>query len=242
MPVGTSIVTGSVGLLCKAFLAGFTKLNVKNLPVLIDAIHHRPAGTPLLTVSNHTSSLDDPLMFGILPLSTLCHPQAGSWMRWSLGAEELLFTNALYRWFFTAGQVLPIRRGQGIGQPSMDRAVHLMKEGGWVHIFPEGRIIGGDPEWGRGKRLKWGVSRLISESPIAPLLIPIMHWGMDRIKPVHEGIRLFQSVQIAIGDPINLTDLRDTWNHIEDEALRRSTCSSYVESQLSNLHHKHPFE
>ena len=37
---------------------------VYNLETYQDLVENRPAGTPLVTVSNHTSCLDDPLLFG----------------------------------------------------------------------------------------------------------------------------------------------------------------------------------
>lgn len=227
------MVMGGAGMVSKLFLKLFTRLTVNNLPRLLEAIHKRPVGKPLLTVSNHTSTVDDPLMWGILPWRTLFQSDQ---LRWALGAEELLFTNALFRWFFSTGQVLPIRRGQGISQPAVNQAVRLLEEGRWVHIFPEGRVVADKDPWSTGKRLKWGISRLILEPKEAPLLLPLIHRGFEHVKPVDERVHLFQSVQIAIGEPIDLTDLRKEWNLIPDIIMKRSICTEFVTNQLRGLY------
>ncbi len=120
MPFIRNVVMGIVGEMSKLFLAVATQLEVRGLDRLITAIEERPKGVPLLTVSNHTSTVDDPLIFGVLPTRILFNSEK---MRWALGAAEITHRNALYRWFFSAGQVLPIRRGEGVLQPSMNDAL-----------------------------------------------------------------------------------------------------------------------
>lgn len=39
-------------------------VNVHNREILIDAIDNRPKGTPLITLCNHHSCLDDPMLWG----------------------------------------------------------------------------------------------------------------------------------------------------------------------------------
>ena len=39
---------------------------------------------------------------------------------------------------FRAAKVLPVQRGGGMKQPGMLAAEQKLKEGQWVHIFPEG--------------------------------------------------------------------------------------------------------
>jgi len=59
-------------------------------------------------------------------------------MRWALGASEICFTNDLYARFFARGRVVPVIRGNGVYQPSMDFVIKKLNSGGWVHVFPEG--------------------------------------------------------------------------------------------------------
>lgn len=63
-------------------------------------------------------------------------------------------------------------------------------------------------------RLKWGVGRLILESPVTPIVIPIYHLGMDDILPNEPPymIRTGKKVTMNYGEPIDfsgmLADLR----------------------------------
>lgn len=231
----STVIIGGVGLACKAFLRLCTRTEIQNLPTLLRAISERPPGTPLLTVSNHTSTLDDPLLWGILPTRILFN--AGR-MRWALGAEELLFTNGLLSWFFGGGKVLAIRRGDGLMQPNVGRAVQLLDRGDWVHVFPEGRVV---PDSTRLKtRLRWGVSRLILEPAQAPLLLPIVHQGMEGVKPLDTPpwrIGLGRKLQIKIGPLIDTEPLR---RRLAESHLtlpeQRSQATTFVASQLAALY------
>ena len=98
----------------------------------------RKPGTPLLTFSNHASTLDDPVIVAnLISLSTAAQPDK---VRWSLCAEDVCFRNRLAASFFYAGKVLPIRRGAGIHQDTILRSVELLAKGDWVHIYPEGMV------------------------------------------------------------------------------------------------------
>ena len=46
------------------YAGGGQKVQVKNLDLLRHATLGRPKGTPLVTVSNHASCLDDPAVWG----------------------------------------------------------------------------------------------------------------------------------------------------------------------------------
>lgn len=47
-----------------SFAAVFNRTKIHNREILIDAIFKRPAGVPLITVSNHESCIDDPGLIG----------------------------------------------------------------------------------------------------------------------------------------------------------------------------------
>ncbi|KAJ4363384.1 Lyso-phosphatidylcholine acyltransferase [Neocucurbitaria cava] len=126
---------GAVGLLCKGFLTGFSKVETHGMDrflELLDArenVEERERG--LITVSNHISVMDDPILWGILPLSYMFNPDN---LRWGLGSYDLCFTNKGLSTFFTFGQVLPTHRSAysqfgGLFQPTITQAIRLLSRG-----------------------------------------------------------------------------------------------------------------
>lgn len=135
----------------------------------------RPAGRGLLSVCNHTSTLDDPALFAaLLPLSLfMTDPLGGRGqerdssgssgsgggkaeeeegeasaavgggrsVRWSLCASDICFNKGkILSDFFLSGKTLPVERGKGVSQPSTETAAEALRGGGWVHVFPDGRV------------------------------------------------------------------------------------------------------
>lgn len=71
-------------------------------------------------------------------------------------------------------------RGGGIFQPALPHARAMLENGDWIHVFPEGGISQPpDPT----RRFKWGISRLILETRILPIVIPIYLSGFDQVMP-----------------------------------------------------------
>jgi monolysocardiolipin acyltransferase len=84
----------------------------------------------------------------------------------------------LLSWYFAAGQVLETdRHGPGIYQPSIDQAIDILRDGGWVHIFPEGYVNQPRDYKNAGDyqllRFKWGVSRILMEAPTDVRILPV---------------------------------------------------------------------
>ncbi|KAH7432801.1 hypothetical protein KP509_07G041300 [Ceratopteris richardii] len=71
---------------------------VHNLETLNRLVHSRPPGTPLITVSNHMTTLDDPLMWGMKGFSA-----DDKRSRWALAADDICFTNPIFSYFFRLG-------------------------------------------------------------------------------------------------------------------------------------------
>ena len=108
---------------------------------LVDAVTAPRGGRGLLTVSNHTSTLDDPALFAAaLPLSLFATDHVSGAMRWALCARDVCFKGPALSRFFLSGKTLPVDRGAGALQPSTLAAGAALAAGGWVHVFPEGRI------------------------------------------------------------------------------------------------------
>jgi monolysocardiolipin acyltransferase len=116
----------------KVFLYGLNRTEVIGLQDFLKILDERadPAKRQrgLITVSNHISVLDDPVLWGVLPLKYLYNPQN---LRFGLGAHDICFTNKAFASFFTYGQVLPTHRLKhsqqgGLFQPTFTEAIRLL--------------------------------------------------------------------------------------------------------------------
>ncbi|KAG8499141.1 hypothetical protein CXB51_005545 [Gossypium anomalum] len=100
----------AVGAFAKAVATLLNTTSVHNADTLIRLVRSRPPGIPLLSVSNHMSTLDDPLLWGFKGFSSLDANLA----RWVLSAEDICFKNYALTYFFRLGKVsqedAPIRR------------------------------------------------------------------------------------------------------------------------------------
>ena len=124
----------TVSALSRAFLLGLNKVEVHGLPQFLELLKaradYRTRTRGLLTVSNHVSIIDDPLVWGVLPFSftaTYLHMNH----RWTLGSHDLCFKNGLISHFFTLGQTLPTHRLKhspygGLAQSTMTESVRIL--------------------------------------------------------------------------------------------------------------------
>src|SRR3989338_10746056 len=95
------LILGTGGSMAKMVLSILEDFKVDNIDILLKYIEHREPDQPLVTVCNHASTFDEPLLWGMLPLRVLWNP---SLLRWTLSAEEVCFNNPFTRWFFGSGQ------------------------------------------------------------------------------------------------------------------------------------------
>ncbi|ORZ34886.1 acyltransferase-domain-containing protein, partial [Catenaria anguillulae PL171] len=149
--------------------------------------------------------VDDPVMWGLLKNRTFVSRIDD--LRWTLGAQELCFQNLPLSWFFTCGKAIPIIRGKGVYQVAMDYAVDRLNHGNWVHIFPEGRVHQEDTML----PFKWGVGRLIIDSKLPPLVVPIYHQGFAKMHPLNGGWvpnPFASALHVTIGDAIDTAPWR----------------------------------
>lgn len=157
----------------------------------------------ILTVANHVSVVDEPFMWGVLPLSTFRDPKT---VRWTLGASDMMFTGRLDSWFFRQGQIIETFRGKGIYQKAIDEATKKLDDGRWVHIFPEGKIK--QDTLAELRRFKWGISRMLFEVKTTPLIIPIWIKGFEEVMNEERGFprlmpRAGKNITVIIGEPMN---------------------------------------
>ncbi|KAL6532743.1 hypothetical protein OROGR_013703 [Orobanche gracilis] len=200
--VPRKMVITVVGAFAKAVANLLNTTTVYNSETLLRLVRHRPPRVPLITVSNHMSTMDDPVLWGFkgFPITD------AKLARWVLAAEDICFKNPLYSYCFRLGRCIPITRGGGIYQEHMSEVLEHLANGAWVHTFPEGKVYQEDAPI---RRLKWGTASLIVRAPITPIVLPIVHGGLQQVMP--EKYRFGRrppfplwnkDVRIHIGDPI----------------------------------------
>ncbi|KAF9320785.1 hypothetical protein BG003_004772 [Podila horticola] len=159
------MVIASVAVISKTFMTFGAQTNVHNINPFLDVLCDPKRTRSILTVTNHASTVDDPLLWGTLPWK--CYLSPSRTIRYALGAQELCYPNKTIGAFFQCGQVVPIVRGNGIFQPAIDESIRLLQQGKWVHVFPEGKV-NQSPEL---IRLKWGIGRILLELAGRPVTV-----------------------------------------------------------------------
>ncbi|KAH1150977.1 hypothetical protein GYH30_044798 [Glycine max] len=200
--ISRKVVIAAVGAFAKTVSSLLNTAAVHNADTLLRLVRSRPHCVPLINVSNHMSTLDDPVMWGFKGFPIFDTKLA----RWVLAAEDICFKNALYSYIFRVGKCIPITRGGGIYQEHMIEALERLKDGEWLHTFPEGKVYQEDVPI---RRLKWGTASLIVRAPITPIVLPIVHHGFHEVMPEkymfgrRPPVPLWnKKIDIIIGDPI----------------------------------------
>ncbi|KAK3997351.1 hypothetical protein QBC44DRAFT_280254 [Cladorrhinum sp. PSN332] len=237
MRMKSSMIMGVTGLISRTFLYGFNRVEVSGLQRFIELVDSRESPEKrqrgLLTgiqpitmfhifsfLSNHVSVLDDPVVWGVLPLSYAFNPNN---LRWTLGAHDICFKNQLFASFFTHGQVLPCHRSKhsqhgGMFQPAITQAIHLLSRPSSQPAPPTYSTTGTDsvpspmiyPNYRRHswvhvfpeglvhqhpqvdlRYFKWGLARLILEADPVPDILPMFIDGTQRCMPEDRGFPRF---------------------------------------------------
>ncbi|KAK6928760.1 Phospholipid/glycerol acyltransferase [Dillenia turbinata] len=199
------IIFLAVGACAKIVATLLNSTSVHNAETLVHLVQSRPPGVPLITVSNHMSTVDDPVMWGFRGFPSTNANLA----RWVLAAEDICFRNTIHSYFFRldwTGKCIPITRGAGIYQEHMNEALDRLSDGAWLHTFPEGKV---SQEVAPIRRLKWGTASLIVRAPVTPIVLPIVHRGFEEVMPENYlfGRRppfplCNRKIKIVIGDPL----------------------------------------
>ncbi|KAK8653173.1 hypothetical protein V6N13_127184 [Hibiscus sabdariffa] len=192
----------AVGAFAKAVATLLNTTSVHNADTLLRLVRSRPHGIPLLTVSNHMSTLDDPLLWGFKGFPSVDSKLA----RWALAAEDICFKNSFLTYFFRLGKCIPVTRGGGIYQEHMNEALRCLDNGAWLHTFPEGKVCQEDAPI---RRLKWGTASLIVRSNVTPIVLPMVHGGFQEVMPEKYFLDrrppfplCNKKIRIMIGEPL----------------------------------------
>uniref|UniRef100_A0A6G1SB87 Tafazzin family protein n=1 Tax=Aceria tosichella TaxID=561515 RepID=A0A6G1SB87_9ACAR len=168
----------------------------KSYPTAVD--NKYPTPKPLITLSNHISCIDDPVLWAVLLPFNYYFTKTDT-VRWSAAAVDICFSKPWHSAFFSLGKTFPIIRGVGLNQPAMEFALALLRHHQWLHLFPEGRVMRNEKQevisnLDRGYIFKWGISKLIldyfkeaasearHDSEIR--ILPFYHLGMDKVQPI----------------------------------------------------------
>lgn len=87
-------------------------------------------------------------------------------------------------------------------------------------------------------RFKWGIGRILYESPVLPIIIPIWHIGMDQILPNEPPyyLRFGKKVTYNFGPPIDLRDLIESLrNQNTPEPEARKIITDKIQDEMMKL-------
>jgi 1-acyl-sn-glycerol-3-phosphate acyltransferase len=142
---------------------------------------------PVLVISNHKSYFDPLVIAAALPVNSSVYP-----LRFI--AQDLFFGNFLSAAIFYSMGSFPTYYGQGIDK-SLEKPTEILKEGGSVVFFPEGRCIRND-KIGEGKI---GAATLAMRVPDVTIL-PIAIHGSHMIGRIFRPVQ----VRVCVGAPFKL--------------------------------------
>ncbi|VDM12617.1 unnamed protein product [Wuchereria bancrofti] len=212
---------------CKLiFSLNMNRISVINKNRLLSALENK--SRPLITVSNHRSNMDDPLIWCLFTWREFFSNI--SRFRYTLAAHNICFTKAWHTWFFSLGKCVPIVRGEGVHQKGVDFCIEKLAENQWVHVFPEGKVTP------IPIRIKWGVARMIMESPNPPILLPIWIHQMADVWPQSKPYypRVGKHVTVLIGCEVDMKE--HMWRfRTGSERERRKALADFVQEKLFNL-------
>lgn len=154
-----------------------------------------PDDGPALIIANHRTPVD-PL---ILWMNHHLGPHGEREMRpiSFLMAREYYEVNGL-RWLVRAVRSIPVdRSGQDMG-PARE-ALRLLKNGGWVGIFPEGRLNTGPGLLEADTGVAWLALR--AEAPVYPVFIH----GAPQRESMVASFATPSKVRVVYGEPVDLS-------------------------------------
>ncbi|MCI2422812.1 1-acyl-sn-glycerol-3-phosphate acyltransferase [Saccharopolyspora sp. K220] len=149
--------------------------------VRIHGAQRIPRSGPVVLVANHSSLIDGPLLFGMIPRSAV------------FLIKQEMFRGPL-GWFLRRIGQVGVRRGEPDRTPLL-AAVRVLRAGGLVGVFPEGTRGAGDMA-----SAQHGAAWLARAS--GAKVLPVACRGTRR--PEGRGRRLLPRIDVLFGEPITV--------------------------------------
>ncbi|WP_436493299.1 lysophospholipid acyltransferase family protein [Actinokineospora sp. HUAS TT18] len=186
-------------------LAVFTRLRFRGADRL-------PKDGGVLLASNHLSNAD--------PVTVTAFALSGGRIPRFL-AKASLWRVPLIRNVVRGGGHIPVERGTAKARDAYHGAVDAVQRGECVLFFPEAGFSDDADHWPSAK-VKHGLAKVALETG-APV-VPVVNWGTHALLPARSKFpKLFprKTIDIVIGDPIDLSDLTGSDRAAMVEATRR---------------------
>ena len=243
---GRRVVLTGTAAVSKMYLLGRHEVTMDGA---VETMHAalRDESIGVLSVANHNSVLDDPVLIAAMtPPDVLSDPAK---MRIVLSAEEICFKRSLLAAYFQLGNALPVVRGGGLRQASLRVAADVLVRGGWVHIFPEGKGVQNVPLG----ELRFGAADIAVTAATAVaaaedhsqklVVIPYYHRGMQVVKPIGKlPAWTATRVHVIVGEPIPLAlDVDDPRPRRERVAELMADIQLALDSLANQMEAVYPF-
>lgn len=152
--------------------------------VRVHGVERVPRTGAVLLIANHSSMLEPPVIFGMLPRRSV------------FLVKEELFTGAA-GWFLRRIGQVPVRRGEPDRAPLLTTA-KLLREGGLVGVFPEGHRGAGDVT--NAERGAAWLARSCGADGV--VVLPVATRGTRR--PADGRRRFRPRVDVLVGEPFTI--------------------------------------
>ena len=173
---------------------------------------------PWILMSNHVTLLDDVFLGPILLFPKALRGYA--WMPYHAPEERNFYKIPAIAWIMRMTKSIPLVRGKGIHQEGVKRLIDAVRNGGVLHIYPEGTRT----RTGEIGAPKVGIGRIVYESG-APV-VPMYHRGLERVLPIGAGVPRFgKRIYVSMGEPLHFDEERklpntpDTWRIIVERIM-----------------------